>query len=348
MVRRALLDRGDELAADAEAPHRGQAPSGSQDRSRSQAHYESRLLSAGREASHWRGAGGRWLVWVGRVVVWAVIVLIGYRGVLAIVSGPGSPSRAASPRTAAGATPSFPVAAAEAYALEFGNVYLNFSPATAASRSKALAAFLPTGTDPQLGWNGAGTQQLLDEQVAGITVRTAHTAVVTLLARLSNGSLIELGVPVYASGSSLAVSGDPALLPGPPTAVVPAGVQAAADQATEATLQSQLAAFFAAYASGDQATLARFVTPGTHLTGLGGEVTFGAIDAVHAPVGGSTRSVSVTVTWQFPARLAGHRAGAIGSASAALQMTYELTVVRRGGTWDVQSIGASAAAAGPP
>ena len=46
----------------------------------------------------------------------------------------------------------------------------------------ALAAFLPAGTDPQLGWNGAGTQQLLDEQVAGITVGTAHTAVVTLLA----------------------------------------------------------------------------------------------------------------------------------------------------------------------
>jgi hypothetical protein len=350
MVRRALLDRGDELAADSEAPSRAREPSHGQVPSRSQAQYDNRPLIAGQARAHWRGAGGRWLVWVGRVVVWAVIVLIGYRGVLAIVGGPSSPGQPASPRTAAAAKSPFPVAAAEAYALEFGNVYLNFSPATAAARSKALAAFLPAGADRQLGWNGAGTQQLLDEQVAGITIRTARTAVVTLLARLDNGTLIELGVPVYASGGTMAVSGDPALLSGPVTAVVPPADQAVADRATEAALQSQLTGFFAAYASGDQATLARFVTPGTRLTGLGGEVTLGAIDAVYAPPGGSTRTISVTVTWQFPARPAGRRAGAIGSASAALQMTYELTVVRRNGTWDVRSIGASAQATtqGPP
>jgi len=346
MVRRALLDRGDKLAADFEVPSRERAPSNSQVPSSTQVQSDSPPFRAEQGRPHWHGAGGRWLVWVGRVVVWAVIVLIGYRGVLAIVSGPSSPSRPASPHTAAGASSPFPVALAEAYALEFGNVYLNFSPATAASRSKALAAFLPAGADPQLGWNGAGTQQLLDEQVAGITVRSAHTADVTLLARLDGGSLIELGVPVYASGGSMAVSGDPALLPGPVTAVVPtAGQSPATDQATEATLQGQLAGFFAAYATGDQATLARFLIPGTHLTGLGGEVSFGGIDAVRAPAGGPIRTISVTVTWQFPARSAGRRGGAVGSASAALQMTYELTVVRRDGTWDVQSIGASAPAA---
>jgi Conjugative transposon protein TcpC len=342
MVRRALLDRGDELAADTEAPSRGHGPSQSHAEYRSPAQSEGRPLSAAQASSHWRGAGGRWIVWVGRVVVWAVIVLVGYRGVVAIVSGPSSPSAAPSPPSAAGSRASFPVALAEAYALEFGDVYLNFSPATAASRSQALATFLPAAADPQLGWNGAGTQQLLDEQLAGITVRSTHTAVVTLLARLGNGSLIELGVPVYASGGSMAVSGDPALLPGPATAAVPATGQAAPDQGTEATLRRQLTGFFAAYASGDQATLARFVTPGKHLTGLGGEVTFGAIDAVHAPAGGSTRTISVTVTWQFPAQSAGHRTGAVASAPAALQMTYELTVVRRAGTWDVQSITASA------
>ena len=341
MVRRALLDRDDELEAASEVPSREHAPTHSQVQSRRLAQPDSRPLRAERDTPHWRGAGGRWLVWVGRVVVWAVLLLIGYRGVLAIVSGPNSPSRPASPRVAAGVSASFPVALAEAYALEFGNVYLNFSPATAASRSKALAAFLPAGADPQLGWNGAGTQQLLDEQVAGITVHTANTAVVTLLARLDSGSLIELGVPVYASGGSMAVSGDPALLPGPVSAVMPAAARTAPDRATEATLQTQLAGFFAAYASGDQTTLARFLTPGTHLTGLGGEVSFGGIDAVRAPAGGSTRAIAVTVTWQFP-RPAGRRAGVTGTASAALQMTYELTVARRAGTWDVQSIGASA------
>jgi hypothetical protein len=239
----------------------------------------------------------------------------------------------------------FPVAVADAYALEFGNVYLNFSPATAAARASALAAFLPAGADPQLGWNGVGTQRLLDEQVAGIAVRTSHSAVVTLLARLGDGSLVELGVPIYASGAGMAVSGDPALLPGPAKAAAPPADQAAADQPTEATLQGQLTAFFAAYASGDQATLDRYVTPGARITGLGGAVTLGAVDGVYAPGGGSTRTISATVTWQFPGSSVGHRA-----AAAALQMTYEMTVVRRGGTWDVQSIEASTQplATGPP
>ena len=34
----------------------------------------------------WRGAGGRWLVWTFRVVVWAVLLIIGYRGVTAIMA----------------------------------------------------------------------------------------------------------------------------------------------------------------------------------------------------------------------------------------------------------------------
>src|SRR5579859_8077931 len=41
-----------------------------------------------------RGAGGRWLVWVLRAVVWVVLLLIGYRGIAAIVTSytakPGS------------------------------------------------------------------------------------------------------------------------------------------------------------------------------------------------------------------------------------------------------------------
>jgi Conjugative transposon protein TcpC len=331
MVRRALLDRGDELLTDDEAVPASGPPARRSDR-----------------VPHRRGGGGRWLVWVARVVVWAVILVIGYRGVLAIVEGQSSRSSVPNPiRTAVG--PKFPVAAAEAYALEFGNVYLNFSPATATARSQALAAFLPAGSDPQLGWNGAGTQRVLDEQVAGISVTGAHTAVVTLLAQLAGGGLIELGVPVYAADGGMSVAGDPALLPGPAAVTAPAGRQAA-DQTTEAALQTQLAAFFPAYASGDQATLARFLAPGARVAGLAGEVTFVGIDGVYAPPGGMTRTISVTVTWQI-APLPGTRpTGSTASAPAALQMTYAMKVVRRGGSWDVQSIGAATQAVtqGPP
>src|SRR5712691_12096457 len=82
MARRATLDRGAESAAysgGAEAP----GPDGQR---------------AERGGRHWRGAGGRWLVWAFRAVAWAVLLVIGYRGVTAIVL----PARQASP--AAGPT----------------------------------------------------------------------------------------------------------------------------------------------------------------------------------------------------------------------------------------------------
>jgi hypothetical protein len=344
MVRWAVLDRGDELTGDEALP-----PEEPSERSAPSTGRSSAARSA-QAAAHWRGAGGRWLVWVARVVVWTVIVLVGYRGVLAIVGGTGTSGKG-SGATQTVSPNRFPVTAAEAYALEFGNVYLNYSPATAGQRSAALAAFLPPGADPQLGWNGAGSQQLLAEQVAGITVRSAHAAVVTLLARLGDGSLVELGVPVYASAGGMSVSGEPALLPGPAKAVAPTASQTSGDQATAVALQSQLAGFFQAYASGDQATLARFMAPGAQITGLAGVVRFGAVDSVYAPAGGSTRSISVTVSWLLPSQPAPRSAGATASAAAGLQMTYQMTVVKRGGAWDVRSIGAATAqplTQGPP
>ncbi len=85
---------------------------------------------------------------------------------------------------------------ADAYALQFGQVYLNYSPHDAGQRAAQLGAFLPSGSDPQLGWNGQGTSLLQSEQVAATDVQDAHHAVVTLLARV-NGQLMQLGVPVY-------------------------------------------------------------------------------------------------------------------------------------------------------
>jgi hypothetical protein len=330
MVRRAILDR-DELPAPEDQILPDDQPAADPLPQRSQP---------------WRGAGGRWVIWTGRAIVWAVLLLIGYRGVVAIATGEGTGST--SPRPAAKATASsttFPSTLAEAYALQFGTAYLNWSPATAATRALALSHFTASAaTDPQLGWNGAGTQRLDSQQVAGISVTSAHTAMVTLLASVNSGHLIELGVPVYTAGGKISVSGLPELLPAPPKASPPAG-STAADQGTEATLTSQLPAFFQAYASGDRTTLARFAAPGSHIRSLDGAVTFGAIDAVYAPPGGATRSVTVTVTWRLPAA-AGSR-GTVSAATATLEMTYQLTVVRQGASWDVLTIG-QPLASGPP
>jgi hypothetical protein len=329
MVRRAILDPEIDLADEDQVLPPTQFPAES-------AH--------GRQ---WQGAGGRWLVWVGRVIAWAVLLLIGYRGVLAIVTGDSSSPKPAATTSGSAhpAPPSFPVSLAQAYALQFGAAYLNFSPAGAVERARDLSRFLPAGASPQVGWNGAGTERLLSEQVAGTSVTSAHSAIVTLLASVDSGRLLELAVPIYASHGGMSVSGEPALLPAPPRATPPQASAGSSDPSAAAELQAQLPTFFSAYASGDRTTLARFTTAGAHIESLGGTVTFGGIDSVFAPPGGARRTITATVTWKLGSASA--RSGkSITTAPASLQMTYQLVVLRQGASWDVESIGALTQ--GPP
>ncbi len=297
-----------------------------------------------------RGGGGRWMIWALRAVIWAVLIIIGFRGVVSIVASPAQPSSGEtsdSSASAAGADSGFPTELAEAFALQFGNVYLNFSPATAAQRASNLTPFIPVGSDPQFGWNGAGTQQLRSEQVASISVQDAHHAVVMLLAQVNSG-LIELGVPIYSSQGGLVVSAEPALLPGPQRANPPPASTATSDSAAMNALSGQLPGFFRAYASGDQQTLGRFLAPGAVVTGLGGTVTFSSISGMEVPSGGSTRRIAVSVIWQVagqptakPHDKQSAGASSVSAAPAGLEMTYQMTVVQQDGTWYVKTIGPS-------
>ncbi|HEY3735037.1 MAG TPA: conjugal transfer protein [Streptosporangiaceae bacterium] len=268
-----------------------------------------------------------------RVVLWAVLIIIAARGVLAIALNQTTPSKSQGAPAASGApSGGFPVSLAEAYAQQFASVYLNFSQATASQRAQRLVPFLPNGSDPQLGWNKAGILTLDSDQVAGIDVRDSQHAVVTLLARV-NGGLMELGVPIYAANGAMAVSSEPAWLPAPAHASVPVPAGAESDPTAQAALMTQLPAFFAAYASGNSATMARFLAHGASVTGLGGTVTFSSISGMYVPTGGDTRQITVSVTWQIPVRA--------GAAAAELQMTYDMTVVSQNSNWYVKSIRAS-------
>src|SRR5215471_7258516 len=120
MARRSTVDHSpqpDLYGAGYDTETRDQADTGKQPRSR----------------SGWRGAGGRWLVWTFRVVVWAVLLIIGYRGVMAIVLNETPPSH--TPPAHVAQASGFPVQLASAYALQFGAVYLSASPATASQRA---------------------------------------------------------------------------------------------------------------------------------------------------------------------------------------------------------------------
>jgi hypothetical protein len=231
--------------------------------------------------------------------------------------------------------------------MEFAQVYLNASPASAAQRAGELAQFLPPGTDPQLGWNGQGTLALESGQIAGIRSHDAHHGVVTLLVRL-NGRLLELGVPVYAKGAQMVVSGEPSMLPPPARAVLPATQPVATDTAATAALTGQISDFFSAYAAGNPDTLARFTVPGAQITGLGGNVTFGSLSGVTVPPGGDTRHIVATVIWRLPVPPAGSHKAAAVTSPAEFEMSYALTVTKRSGTWYVKSIGPASHPAGTP
>jgi hypothetical protein len=194
----------------------------------------------------WPGGGGRWRLWPLRLALWAALLIIAYRGVTAIVVNPTGALPAAGTSSAGATTGQFPVALAEAYASEFGQVYLNFSPATQAQREQELAAFVPASVaaaNPDLGWNGAGQLSLQSEQVVGIAVQDRQHAVVTLLATV-NGQLMELGVPVIASAGGVVVAGEPAWLPAPQQVSPPPQPGGGSDPVVQAELVKELPAFF--------------------------------------------------------------------------------------------------------
>jgi Conjugative transposon protein TcpC len=298
-------------------------------------------VAAGRS---WNGSGGRWLLWPLRVVLWATLLVIAYRGVTAIIFHQGSAPPAGGADTEGGTVAGqFPVMLAEAYAAEFGRVYLNFSPATQAQREQQLAAYLPprvVAANPDLGWNGVGQLRLQSEQVAGIAVQDRQHAVVTLLATV-NGELMELGVPVIASGGGVVVAGEPAWLPAPQAASPPAAASQGSDPVARGELMAELPAFFQAYADGDNAALARFEPRGVSLTGLGGTVAFDSIAELQVPPGGVTRHITVAVIWQLPEQAS--------AGVTKLEMTYTVSVVERQiGKWYVNEISAATEAAGRP
>jgi Conjugative transposon protein TcpC len=305
-------------------------------------HDETDLLDLGAPPGRaWSGAGGRWRLWPLRVVLWVALLVIAYRGVTAIVVNPAGAPRTGGTSSAGATASQFPVALAEAYATEFGQAYLNFRPATQAQREQELATFLPASVaaaNPDLGWDGAGQLTLDSEQVAGVTVQDRHHAVVTLLATV-NGQLMELGVPIVASGASVVVAGAPAWLPAPAPFSPPPAAAGGSDPVAQSELMNELPAFFQAYANGDSAALSRFAARGVSLTGLGGAVAFGSIAGLVVPPGGTTRDITVTVIWQVPSQ---------GSAGIAkLAMSYRMSVVDlQSGKWYVNEISASTEAVG--
>lgn len=293
----------------------------------------------GGRRTRWGGAGGRWWIWVGRAVLWAFIIVVVVNGIRAPFERMTAPSSGATPAAGGHSDhPDFPRSQVSAFALEFAATYLDYDARTARSRSHRLSSFVDSSGGGQFGWNGKGTSHLDSAQVADVRVTDDRHATVLLTVRV-NGRWMQLSVPVYTSGGAMVVDAKPALLPPPKRAGAPTPPDVHEDSAVQRQLTRQLPAFFKAYAAGDSVALQRFAAGDVSFRGLGGAVRFAGIRDVSVPTGGGTRHATVTVAWRMP------NSGSTTSAGA-LEQSYDLTIVRDGGKWDIRRLQGSAQPAG--
>ncbi|MEU3016570.1 conjugal transfer protein [Nocardiopsis sp. NPDC007018] len=280
------------------------------------------------------GAGGRWWVGVGRVLLWAFIIVVVFNGIwFPIRNGFSLPGTGAEPEV--NESVDFPEAPAAAFALRFAETYLDTSDPEA--RLDTLAAFVPEGRvgDLNLPADSLSGENLT---VTSVDVRDEHNAVVAVRADV-NDEAMRLEVPVYSDGASLVLSGLPALLGAPRQAELPAVPSYDTDPRAAEQLEKELPNFFKAY-SDDAELLDRFVEPGATITPLpANSVEFGELSFMPVPSKSSTgdddvRQVATTVVWNLPSTDAGDGAGETGQ----LVQNYLVTVVNTGNEWYVRDI----------
>lgn len=295
----------------------------------------------------WSGGGGRWLVWTGRAILWALIVVILFNGIRA----PFERFTQTADPAPNGVTPSgagFPTDRASAFAAQFAGVYLSFDAANAANRASKLAPYLPENADDQFGWDGYGTMGAAAIQPYQVEVVDEQNAVVTV-AFQSSGRRLLLSVPIYFKGDRFVVSGRPALLPAPAPADPPQVAEPEADEAVAAELRPQLADFFKAYGEGDTIALQRYVADGKTLPSFGGAFSFAELKKIVVPVGGSTREIQALVVWGVPsgATPSAQPTGSdVSAVNGRLEQAYRITVEKQGARWFVVDIRGAGRAVG--
>lgn len=291
-------------------------------------------LDAPRSRRPRAGAGGRWWVGVGRVLLWAFIIVIVFNGIwFPIRNGFSLPTSAAGPE--ATETVEFPETAAAAFALRFAETYLETSDPEA--RQSGLAAFVPEG---QVGQLNLPADSLTGENltVMAVDILDEHNAVVVVRADV-NDEAMSLEVPVYSDGSSLVLSGGPALLAAPSQAELPAGSSFEEDPQVADQLGGVLTGFFEAYAE-EAGHLDRYVEPGATVTPLPtNSVEFLELSDITVPSQSSTgdddvRQVATTVVWALPSADPNDGTGDPGQ----MVQNYLVTVVNSGNEWYVRDI----------
>ncbi|MBR8742977.1 conjugal transfer protein [Nocardiopsis sp. MG754419] len=292
-------------------------------------------LDAPRTRTSRAGSGGRWWVGVGRVLLWAFILVVVFNGIwFPIRNGFSLPSASsAEPDTAE--TTSFPETSAAAFALRFADAYLDTSDPE--SRQSALAAFVPEGETGALNLP-ADSLTGTNLTVVAVDVIDDHNARVVVRADV-NGEPMSLQVPVYSDDDALVLSGRPALMAAPAQAALPEGVSYETDEQAAEQLTDTLSGFFEVYAE-EAGHLDRYVEPGVTIAPLpANTLEFNELSDITVPSRSSNgdddvRQVSATVVWSLPSGASAEGGGEAGQ----MVQNYLVTVVDSGNEWYVRDI----------
>lgn len=285
-----------------------------------------------------RPGGGyrRRLVLAGRTLLWAAILVLAVRGGVGVVTelaGDADTGTAPVGGQAAVRGTAFPADAAAAFATRFARDYLTYDEqAGRAERAERLAAYVPAGSDRELGWDGKGDQSVRAALPVEARVVAGDRAVVTVAAQVADDRWLHLAVPVAADAvGGLVVAEPPALVAGPPPADVPSASWSAVgrssgDVALADELGPVLGSFFEAYGQGRADGLAYYLAVGRELDGLGGLVELDELVDVWIGRGGAVREAVVTVRWRDR------------PAGGALTQRYTLRLVDVAGRWYVDAL----------
>lgn len=271
---------------------------------------------------HGRYSERRLAIIAGRTLLYGTLAVLLAAGLKSIVR---SPTATTSPARAGTATV-FPADAARVVASEFTAAYLTWpAGGTPEQWRQSLAPYLTPGLALGGGWDGTGSQTVTTVLPAGTDPTGPDTALITVAARLTSGAWLHLAVPISAHAGTVAVTGAPALVPGPAhpgRLAAPATTAVDNDSQAAAEATDTLAKFFAAYGAGDRSTLAYLTVPATPApAGLGGAVTLAGVDGVSVAAGpGPVRAGLVTVRWALP-------------GGGGVTEPYALRLERRDGRW---------------
>lgn len=279
-----------------------------------------------------RGGWRRAPVLIGRVILWTAIFLMLARSGWGLATDLRAVPEEPAPVEAA--VPVMSTAALGGFAARFVHDYLHYDASEPGERATRLAAYVPGGSETQMGWDGIGEQTVETVIPLGVDASTGDGAVVTVAALVDDGRWLQLLVPVHSDDAGrLAVTAPPSFVAFSPPAALPEATEVI-DSELSRTLEPVLEAFFRAYADGGPEDLAYFVPVGRTIRGLRDLVSLEELTEVRIQEGDAARTGEATVRWRDR------------TTGAALVQRYQLDLVQEGGRWYVTSVGSAAAGQG--